>query len=183
MNISTIIAIVLILLGGHIYRGLRSAASWVAARLPSGKMPSLAGIFTAKAELEWWKIAAIVLVVLLSRGVSLPSLPTDWKLPAWPSIIAPAKVTAVTYVFEKDDGGIPSGVTAAIGALNARDIIATTFEDDTVDSSGSVPEQYKVALAESKTQGVPLLVVQAGDKVLRTVKAPTTAAQVLEAAP
>jgi len=153
VNTLTIIAIALIIFGGPIVAGLRLAALWAWSLLPKAKLPSMAGIFEAKVSIEAWKLAAICLVVLLSRGVSLPAFPTDWKLPSIPSIIAPAKVTAVTYVFEKNDGGIPSGVTAGIGALNARGIMATTYE---VPKEGeSVPEQYKAALAEYKAQGGP----------------------------
>lgn len=98
-----------------------------------------------------------------------------------PSFVAPAKVDRVTYVHNKKDV-LPSGVMAALNELNAKGILATSFPDDTTDGNGEVPDQYKIALPAAKASGIPSLVVQAGDKVLRTVKAPTTKAQVLEAA-
>jgi hypothetical protein len=168
---------VLILFGVPILASARRAYAFVSSRLP--KLPPVTGLFNAKIELPLWKIVALVAVLwLVSGGVTwqgckLPSVP-------WPIV---AKATAATYVYEKDDMTIPSGVMAALDKLNARGIVATTFEDDTTDGSGDVPEQYRVALAESKTQGVPLLVVQAGERVIRTVKAPTTETQVLEAVP
>jgi hypothetical protein len=98
---------------------------------------------------------------------------------------APAKISQVTYVYEKDDHAIPAPVQAALNKLNReKDIIATIFEQDTVDGDGEVPEQYKLALATAKKEGLPSLVVQAGPtKVVRVIKNPTTDKQVLEVAP
>lgn len=98
-----------------------------------------------------------------------------------PPVVVTTKATAATYVFEKDETAVPSAVRAALNTLNLAGIKATEFEDDTKDGTGDTPEQYKVPLAAAKEAGMPALVVQAGDKVLRTVKSPTTAAAVLEA--
>lgn len=95
--------------------------------------------------------------------------------------LAPAKVDRVTYVHD-EKAVLPSGVLAALAELNTQGIIATSFPDDATDGSGEVPDQYKVALPAAKASGIPSLVVQAGGKVVRTVKAPTTKAAVLEAA-
>lgn len=182
-NVALIAVVLLVIFGEHIVAGLKSAYAFVAARLPSVS-GGFSGILEAKLEIKAWKAVVLAALFLATSGrLTLPTWPTDWKLPSFPSIIAPApaKVDRVTYIFEKNDGGIPSGVTAAIGALNARDIMATTYE---VPKEGeAVPEQYKVALAEAKAQGVPLAVAQAGEKVVRTVKAPTTSQQLLEVVP
>jgi hypothetical protein len=92
-------------------------------------------------------------------------------------------VTAVTYVYEKDQGGIPSAVAAALNQLNRRvpPILATPFEEDTKDETGDTPHQYKPALIAAQAAGLPVLVVQAGDKVLKVIKAPKTDTEVLEA--
>lgn len=93
------------------------------------------------------------------------------------------KVTQVTYVYEKDETAVPREVAKALGDINAKylGVVASEFEDDTTAGGGSVPAQYRVALAEARKAGLPALVVQAGGKVLRVVKAPTTEAQVTEA--
>lgn len=128
-------------------------------------------------------IVGIILLLLAawvyaSGGtMALPSIP--W--PSVPSIIAPANVTAVTYIYEKDAGGIPPAVSAALGELNAAGIRATTFEEDTLDASGQVPEQYKLALPAAREAGLPSLVVMSGETVVRVVKQPTTKEAVLEA--
>jgi hypothetical protein len=94
------------------------------------------------------------------------------------------KPTAATYVYEKDDTAIPSEVKVAIDKLNRRDdFVASLFEDDTVNGEGQVPAQFALALDAAKKAGEPALVVQAGDKVVRVVKAPMTEAAVLEAVP
>lgn len=103
-----------------------------------------------------------------------------------PDVIAPTptvKVSAVTFVYEKDEHNIPSPVLAALNQLNRRGIVATTFDDDVVDGTGEVPAQYKIALEESRKSGLPVLVVQAGETVVKVVKAPKTEAEVLEAVP
>lgn len=100
-----------------------------------------------------------------------------------PSIVAPAaKVTAVVYVYEKDEGSVPPAVLAALDRLNRQGVVATAFEEDTVDGSGETPEQYKIALADARKAGLPALVVLAGDRFVRVVKSPKTEEEVLEAA-
>jgi hypothetical protein len=91
-----------------------------------------------------------------------------------PSVIAPSQTTQVTYVYEKDSGGVPSFVGAALNALNRREppILATPFEEDTTDNDSQVPDQYKIALEAARKSGLPALVVQAGDKVVKAVKDP-----------
>lgn len=97
----------------------------------------------------------------------------------------PSQVTAVTYVYEKDDGGVPSPVGSAINTLNRRTppILATIIEDDIVDSSGSIPLQYQTAIKTARDNGLPSLVIQAGDKVLKVLKEPKTEKEILEAVP
>jgi hypothetical protein len=93
------------------------------------------------------------------------------------------KATAVVYVYEKDDGGVPSAVLAGLNRVNREQKIrATLFEDDSTDGTGEIPEQYKTPRAEALKVGLPALVVMAGYAVLRVVKAPTTEAAVVEAA-
>jgi hypothetical protein len=93
------------------------------------------------------------------------------------------KATAAVYVYEKDETAVPSAVLAGLNRVNREQKIrATLFEDDSVDGTGDVPEQYKTPLAEARKVGLPALVVMAGESVLRVVKAPTTEAAVVEAA-
>lgn len=101
-----------------------------------------------------------------------------------PNLIGPAqKVTQVTYVYEKDDGGVPGFVGAALNRLNRLDppILATPHEDDTKDESGEVPAQYKIATEAALKVGSNAVVVQAGEKVLKVIKPPTPEA--MEALP
>jgi hypothetical protein len=101
-----------------------------------------------------------------------------------PDVLNPAptvKATSIHLIYEKDEHNIPSPVLAALNQLNRRGIVATTFDDDVVDGTGEVPAQYKIALEESRKSGLPVLVVQAGDEVVKVVKNPTTEQAVLEA--
>ncbi len=114
--------------------------------------------------------AAIVLVALLfgdGGGCNLPIVST--------------KPDRVTYV-HAPKAVIPSPVIAALSELNTKGILATAFPEDTTDGAGEVPDQYRVALPAARASGIPSLVVQAGDRVLRTIKAPTTKEAVLGAA-
>src|SRR5689334_17216233 len=114
------------------------------------------------------------------KGCDLPSWPVPPAPP--PPVVVPApKPTAVTYVYEKDQNPVPSPVLVALNTLNRADLLATVFEQDTKDGTGDTPEQYKVPLAAAKTAGLPALVVTSGATVIRTVKDPKTAAQVMEA--
>jgi hypothetical protein len=133
-------------------------------------------------------VIALALGVLLGvAGKGLGGF--DWrewvKIPDVVAPVEPAPVvpTKITYVYEKDQGEVPSVVRVALDKLNRKGISATAFEDDTTDGSGAVPEQYAIALAEATKVGVPALVSQAGSVVLKVVKAPTTEQQVLEVAP
>lgn len=121
---------------------------------------------------------------LLSRLITLALLTwvmfgSDISGCSLPSFIAPVKVDRVTYVRNEKDL-TPAGVSAALAELNTQGILATEFPDDATDGDGDVPDQYKIALPAARTSGIPSLVVQAGDKVVKTIKAPTTKQQVLE---
>lgn len=121
-------------------------------------------------------IAAVLLAVVKELGAE----PGPVVTPVDPTV----KATAATYVYEKDDTAIPSGVSTGLNRLNReKRIIATIFEDDTRDADGDVPSQYKVALDAAVNAGLPAFIVQAGDKVLSVVKSPTTEEQVWGAVP
>lgn len=91
------------------------------------------------------------------------------------------KITQATYVYEKDQSFIPSPVAAAINQLNRQGIRASSHEVDTTDGTGEVPEQYKLAVPAAKEAGLPAMVFQSTDKVLKVLKAPKTDAEILEA--
>ena len=116
--------------------------------------------------------------------VVVPDKPDDPDVPEpvdpTPS---PSKVTAVCYVYEKDEGPIPNPILVALNRLNREQkIVATVFERDTTNGDGNVPSQYKPIADAARASGLPSLVVMAGETVVRTVKAPTTEDQVMEAA-
>lgn len=78
----------------------------------------------------------------------------------------PSKITAVTYVYEKDEGEVPSGVRVALDKLSRNGILATAFEVDTTDGDGETPDQYKAQLAAQIKSGKrPALVVMTGATV------------------
>jgi hypothetical protein len=116
--------------------------------------------------------------VLPLRVVSVkPSRPS-------PAPANPSTVTAVVYVYEKDESAIPVGVTSGINRLNReRKVRATLFERDTVDGFGKTPEQYRPALDAARRESIPALVVLSGTSVVRVVKAPKTEADVLGVVP
>ena len=123
------------------------------------------------------------LVVVVGGAPPVVIKPDDPTKPDAPPSVDPAtKATAATYVYEKDQGGVPSAVMYGLNRVNRENkIIATVFEQDSTDGTGDTPEQYKAAVTAAKAAGLPCLVVLAGSTVLRTVKAPTTEAAVMEA--
>jgi hypothetical protein len=162
--------VVAVLFGKPLVNGLRSGYTFVKSRVP--KLSSPAGLFTAKVEIEYWTVAALLVAFLLisGGGFKLPSLPT-WKLPGWPSLVS--KPDAVTYVHEQRSGSINPGIRAGLSTLNEKGIVATEFDADTVNrEGGSVPKQYVVPLAAAKKVGLPAVVSTAGDRVLKTIKDP-----------
>lgn len=95
-----------------------------------------------------------------------------------------AKPTAAVYVYEKDDTAVPNAVRSALDKLNRREgFMATAEDDDAVDATGAIADQYKVPFAAAKVSGIPVLVVTAGEKVLKVVKDPKTEEEVLQAVP
>ena len=96
---------------------------------------------------------------------------------------APHHAKKVTYIYEKDQGGVIPGVGAALAKINAEhpEIIATEFEEDTKDGTGEVPAQYSKSLEAARKAGLPCLVVEHEDGTIKVVPKPTTEAQVLEA--
>jgi hypothetical protein len=106
-----------------------------------------------------------------------PSLPKPGPEPTTPSEPAPSAVTMVVYIYEKDQGGVPSQVMAGLNKVN-RDsgfkIKAVTHEHDSKNGKSDIPKEYKPAMSESEKTGLPVLVVLAGDKVFRSIKDPKT---------
>lgn len=128
-----------------------------------------------RGNIAWALVAALGVV----NGGALDGCSFDWPIDV---VVSPdTKATRATYVYEKDETAVPAGVLSALNKLNRLGVVATPFEADTIDGGGEVPDQYRVALAAAKEAGLPALVVQAGDQVLRTVKAPTTEEAVMEA--
>lgn len=129
------------------------------------------------------QLVGLAVIVL---GLAVALAPEKW-LPEWLPVVGPAKVTAVTYVYEKGDTAIPSPVEWALNKLNREHgIIATKLEIDSTDGDLQIPDQYKVTVPAAKDAGLPCLVAEGeskdGRKVIRVVKKPTTDTEVLEAA-
>jgi hypothetical protein len=101
--------------------------------------------------------------------------PTDPPLPSRP--------TAAVYIYEKDQTSPPRPVQAALDRLSAGDsgIVGSMFEQDATTGTGAVPAQYREALTAARAAGLPVLVVMAGQAVLRVVKNPLTSEAVEEA--
>ncbi len=105
-----------------------------------------------------------------------PSTPTDPPVTPAPT----TKPTKATYVYEKDDTDIPTGISVAIDKLNRQGILASIFEEDTLDNDGTIPTQYIKAKAEATKVGLPALVIESDKVVLKVIKAPQTETEVLE---
>lgn len=99
-----------------------------------------------------------------------------------PPVTPVTKVTMATYCYEKDDTVVPRGVKTGLMKLNQEGILATLFEEDTTNPDGEIPEQYRIAAAAAKEAGLPCLVIQADDTVVRVIKNPGTEQHVLQAA-
>ena len=112
----------------------------------------------------------------------VPDKPVTPDTPVLPVVDPTTKPTSAVYVYEKDQNAVPSAVMSGLNRLNReKKIIATVFEDDSTNGKSGVPEQYKAAYEAAKKEGLPVLVITAGDKVLKTIKAPKTEAEVFEA--
>lgn len=126
--------------------------------------------------------------LLLAGLVLLAGLPplsgVRWPAPTpRPPVVAPA-ATAAVYVYEKDAGGVPPGVTVGIDRLNReRRIVASLLEADATNGAGEVPAQFRAAIAAARGRGLPALVVLSGSAVAAVVPAPTTAEQIMGAVP
>lgn len=143
----------------------------------------------------------VILVGAVWNGDGYAAGPMRWvvvsgKAPQPPPVVAPnvppvvtpttpstpTSITAATYVFEKDQTAVPNGVRVALNRINREtSIVATEFEQNSFDGSDEIPDQYKAALLEAKSVGLPALVVLSGDKVVRSVKDPRTESAVMEA--
>lgn len=124
----------------------------------------------------------IIGVILIILGFLKFDLGALFNLP---SINKPSTVvTEAVYVYEKDDGPVPSGVYTGIEKLNReKNILASLFEEDTVDGTGETPEQYKPALNAARAKSIPSLVVLSGTNVVALVEKPQTESEILEAIP
>ena len=114
-----------------------------------------------------------------SPPVITPKPPVEPEKPVDPPV-KPA--TAAHYIYEKDKTAPPAQVLVALDKINReKKIIANDFDQNIVDGTGQVPDQYKVSIPAAIAAGLPALVVMSGDVVLRVVKDPRTTEAVLEA--
>jgi hypothetical protein len=91
-------------------------------------------------------------------------------------------VSKATYVYDKDVNSVPKPVAGALNKINAGGkIVADEFEIHTTSGSGQTPAQYAKIKEAALKEGLPCLVVMAGQTVHKIVKAPTTEEQVMEA--
>lgn len=89
-------------------------------------------------------------------------------------------VTAVTYVYEKDETAVPSEVMAGLDCLNReKKVVATAIDDDVKNGNGETPAQYKAPIEAARKDGLPILVATNGSTVVRVVKNPKTEAEVV----
>lgn len=96
-----------------------------------------------------------------------PNDPTDPDVKPDPKPVepAPSTITAVVYVYEKDDGTPPPGVLSGLNRLNREQkILATAIDDDVTNGDGDTPEQYKIPVESARSKGLPALVVMRGTK-------------------
>lgn len=118
----------------------------------------------------WFVVILLVLAAMLGGGGDI-------------SPLAPG-VTAVTYVYEKDDTAVPSEVMSGINRLNReKKVTASIVDDDVKDGNGETPAQYAAPIEASKKDGLPILVATNGATVVRVVKNPKTEAEVVGIVP
>lgn len=96
--------------------------------------------------------------------------------------VARSKPAAAVYVYEKDAGGVPPGVSVGLDKLNAAGIVATAIDDDVVNADGQIPKQYEKAIPAAREAGLPCLVMLGASGVLNVMPDPKTESDVLEAA-
>lgn len=125
------------------------------------------------------KVVLFIGIVLIGLGLF------KFDLRALVDLLSPhskTTATAAVYVYEKDEGPVPTGVYAGIEKLNReKQIIASLFEYDTVDGTGETPEQYKPALNAAKARSIPALVVLSGTTVVTVLEKPQTEEEIWEA--
>lgn len=85
------------------------------------------------------------------------------------------------YYVRRARTAIPAPVASALNKLNAKGIKAEEVSGSAVDGTGEVPDQHKIAIAAAIDAGIPAFVVQAGDRVVKVIKSPTTEEDILNA--
>lgn len=108
-----------------------------------------------------------------------PNPPPDPDKPT-PDDPAPTKKVSGVYIYEKDQGGVPPEVAASLNVLNAKGIMATDMEEDTVNGEGETPAQYRDALRLAREVGLPAFVVTDRLGNLRAFRNPKTQEDILE---
>ena len=160
-----------------------AAAWWVRAK------PFLSPVAsTSSSFFKSWYVPLVIGIIigasahLITTKINFPSIPwlTNPTTPIDPVPSPNTKPTKVTYVYEKDDTAVPTGVSVALDKLNRQGILATIFEEDTLDNDGTIPTQYIKAKAEATKAGLPALVIESDKVVLKVIKAPKTETEVLE---
>jgi hypothetical protein len=98
-----------------------------------------------------------------------------------------SKVSKAVYVYDKDTNPVPPQVAAALAKINlarvngGSSVTADEYEIHVTSGTGGVPKQFEKAAAAAKENGLPCLVVMAGEAVYRVINAPKTESEVTNA--
>lgn len=160
---------------GHLDEGLAGATE---SKIDSATLAEL-NVVVARVGTKYPTKSGTAVLVVAGKVPPVDPPPVDPDDP--PVDPNPKRIDRVTYVYEKDSNITPKPVAFALQRLNTeyKDVIASEFEEDSVDGTGEVPEQYKIALEAARKSGLPALVIQAGNTVVKILKAPKTEAEVM----
>jgi len=112
------------------------------------------------------RLLGLLLGLCLMTGCEFPTTTQPLPTPSQPT--APA-IVRLTYVYEKDQGGIPPALAAAISdaELSSGSVRVGVFEEDSTTGAGNVPEQFRRAKEAADKYGKPCLVAESADAVVR----------------
>ena len=119
-------------------------------------------------------------IVLLVALVAIWFVKSDQVTPP-PTPVVEVKADLVAFVYESEDGALPSYVFGASAELVERGINVRPIDDDVETGLGGLPIEIAKAIVAGRANGLPAMVVMGGGDVLSVMNLPSSKEAISEA--
>jgi hypothetical protein len=95
-------------------------------------------------------------------------------------VFSPPGPMLVVVVYESSEMPLPTQTYDARPKIEEAGHEFRVVDDDVEDGDGQMPDELKLAIPAAREHGLPALVVQSGDEILKVLDLPETAEEIIK---